>query len=168
MADARTIRHGAQVDLWAPELLLDVFHRIHSPSIGQDFAQRKRQDLPADERQNIAMPNHYRRVLRDNVAALFKAHGVNSKTARIVYVDGPKRGRVVSPRTLRYLAEVDGPGQSIDVIAAIAARFDLMAWQLLVPGLDPGNPPVMRLSDAERRLYDEFQRLRAELTKTPQ
>lgn len=112
------------------------------------------------------MPTDYRRVLRDNVAALFAVHGVTSKSARVVYVGGPKRGKLVSSRTLRYLAETNGPGQSIDVIAAIAARFDLLPWQLLVPGLDPGNPPVTRMSQQERELYENFKRLRAALAKT--
>jgi len=31
-----------------------------------------------------------------------------------------------------------------------------MAWQLLVPGLDPGNPPVNHVTEAEKRLYERL------------
>ena len=42
----------------------------------------------------------------------------------------------------------------LDVIDRIAVEFKLEPWQLLVPNLDPTNPPVLApLSDAERKLY---------------
>ena len=45
-------------------------------------------------------------------------------------------------------------GTSIETLRAIAEAHGLQAWQLLVPGLDPVNPPVLApLTDAERRLY---------------
>lgn len=40
---------------------------------------------------------------------------------------------------------------TLDKIAKVAAVFDLQAWQLLVPGLDPTNPPVV-----VSRLESEF------------
>lgn len=41
----------------------------------------------------------------------------------------------------------------IDVVGQIARCYDLQAWQLLAPGLDPTNPPVVTISQTERDLY---------------
>lgn len=50
----------------------------------------------------------------------------------------------------------------VEVIDKIARAYDLQAWQLLTPGFDPANPPVLRpLSAAEVRLYERL-RLAAE------
>lgn len=46
----------------------------------------------------------------------------------------------------------------LDSIEAVARGFGLQAWQLLVPDLDPRNPPVY-LSDGERDLYQRFRQL---------
>lgn len=45
-----------------------------------------------------------------------------------------------------------------DMIAALAAAAGLHAWQLLVPGLDPRNPPVLReIGNGERELYERLE-----------
>lgn len=45
----------------------------------------------------------------------------------------------------------------IAVLDKIAAAFDLAAWQLLVPGFDPGNPPALQpVSAKERELYEKI------------
>lgn len=41
----------------------------------------------------------------------------------------------------------------IDKLEALAGVFKLRAWQLLIPNLDPSNPPAVPYTDAERRLY---------------
>lgn len=107
----------------------------------------------------------YRRVLAVNVRALLDHHQTTTTALakRAAYLDGPKRGRLVSERTVRYFLEGDGPGAGLDALAALAAVYDLMPWQLLVPGFDPANPPYIALSDAEKRLHAEFQRLRRQI-----
>ena len=48
----------------------------------------------------------------------------------------------------------------LDSLNAIAGAFDLSAWQLLVPGLDPGNPPLLQpVSPAERAWWAKLQEL---------
>jgi len=43
------------------------------------------------------------------------------------------------------------------VLDRIAEAFDLAAWQLLVPGLDPDNPPALQpVSAKERILYERI------------
>lgn len=45
----------------------------------------------------------------------------------------------------------------LDKIDAIARRFNLAAWQLLVPGMDPKNPPTLQpVSATERALYEKI------------
>lgn len=45
----------------------------------------------------------------------------------------------------------------LDKIELIAHRFSLATWQLLVPGLDPRNPPTLQpVSPQERALYEKI------------
>lgn len=45
-------------------------------------------------------------------------------------------------------------GTNVETLHAIAAKFKLSAWQLLIDGFDPKNPPVLApLTEAEKRLY---------------
>ena len=43
-----------------------------------------------------------------------------------------------------------------DVLEKIAEVFNLQAWRLLTPGLDPSNPPVIWLTKTERDLYENM------------
>lgn len=46
---------------------------------------------------------------------------------------------------------------TIDTLTKLAEAFDLQPWQLLVPGLDPKNLPVLRnLSPQEAELYERL------------
>jgi len=53
----------------------------------------------------------------------------------------------------------------IDIVAKVAAAFDLMPWQILFPGLDPKNPPVLCITEEERGLYNRL-RVAAEAVAT--
>lgn len=145
--------------------LADVLKKSHVAMLRQSFAKRKRQDTPPAAWHACIVSLDYRAVLRVNLRAVFAVHGDTSATAsrKARYLDGPKRGRTISERSLRYFLEEGGPSPSLDALAAIAGAYDLMPWQLLVPGLDPANPPYLALSDAERALYAEFRRLKAKL-----
>lgn len=43
-----------------------------------------------------------------------------------------------------------------DVLEKIAEVFNLQAWHLLTPGLEPSNPPVIWLTQTERDLYENM------------
>ncbi len=45
---------------------------------------------------------------------------------------------------------------SVKVLEKLAKAFDLQPWQILVPGLDPANPPVNHVTEAEKRLYERL------------
>lgn len=107
----------------------------------------------------------YRDVFRTNLQALLDYHGVSPKRVRASYRDGVKMGKPVAPRTIEYMLQTgrSAPSPSLDAIAAVAAKFDLMPWQLLVPGFDPGNPPALPVSPEERKLYESLRSLADEV-----
>lgn len=54
----------------------------------------------------------------------------------------------------------------LDVLEQIAGTFHVEPWQLLVPGMDPSNPPVLRQANAaERELYERLLQAAKDLSK---
>lgn len=52
----------------------------------------------------------------------------------------------------------------LDSLDGVARAFGLQAWQLLVPELDPRNPPLLReLNHHERELYERIREAAQEL-----
>lgn len=52
----------------------------------------------------------------------------------------------------------------LEVLDKIADHFHLAVWQLLVPGLEPGNPPTLQpMSAAEKRLHERVMALTKEV-----
>ena len=52
----------------------------------------------------------------------------------------------------------------LDLLQKIGTEFDVAPWQLLVPGMEPGNLPVIQpVSASERRLYARFLQFRKAL-----
>ena len=78
-------------------------------------------------------------------AAVGKAAGIDQRTV----------GRILSGSHSPTLERVD----------ALARCFGLLAWQLLIPGLDPKNPPIAQRS-TETELYARIRRLMSELPPT--
>lgn len=55
----------------------------------------------------------------------------------------------------RVLKESHAP--DLDTLSALAGVFALTPWQILVPHLDPSNPPVLQAATAqERELYERL------------
>lgn len=48
---------------------------------------------------------------------------------------------------------------AVDTLQAIAEAFDLQAWQLLIPDLDPADPPTIPVTGAERALNERLKTL---------
>lgn len=69
----------------------------------------------------------------------------------------------VGQRTIgRILSLEQEPG--VDTLHAIAQAYDLQGWQLLIPDIEPANPPVLKgASDAERELFKAFQDVQAKM-----
>lgn len=45
---------------------------------------------------------------------------------------------------------------AVDTLGAVARAYGLLAWQLLIPDLDPANPPVVSVTETERRLWQRM------------
>ena len=95
-------------------------------------------------------------VLSTNLRMLMEA----SLDMRSQAALGKKCG--IDQRTVgRILNEEHSP--QLKQIEALASAFGLLSWQLLVPGLDPKNPPVCELTRVEKELYDKLRRLVTQL-----
>lgn len=57
----------------------------------------------------------------------------------------------------------------LDTLEKIADHFGLAVWQLLVPGLDPNNPPALQpVSPVERRLYEKIMTAAKSIAQEPE
>ncbi len=136
--------------------LAHLLHVVHPRSIMQDIAKRNLQNNAPDGRHNrgVALPFNYRRVLRENLRALLHKQGLTAATLKAKYLDGPKKGAVVSARSVGYMLSksLDSPGPTFDTIAAVAAKLGVQAHELLDPALDVTRPPAPRSKEAEAQL----------------
>lgn len=70
----------------------------------------------------------------------------------------------IDPKTVARI--LDGShAATIDTIAALGAVFELLPWQMLVPGLMPEDKPMTQLSQAEAELYTRLKRLATDFGK---
>lgn len=62
----------------------------------------------------------------------------------------------VGPATVQRIKD-QRTSVGLEVLEKIADKFNLAVWQLLVPGLDPSNPPALQpVSAVERKLYEKI------------
>ncbi len=119
-------------------------------SIRGQLTECGKQKQPHSERRFSYLPQMEPRpdpkaILRDNVMALMRHHYGEenlSRLAKDAKIGLGSAGRIKEAQT----------SIGLDVIESIASRFDLLPWQLLVPGLDPAHKPVLThagLSEAE-------------------
>ena len=47
---------------------------------------------------------------------------------------------------------------SVTAVESLAKIWGLQAWQLLFPDLDPSNPPVAPVTEAEKRFYEQIKK----------
>lgn len=91
-----------------------------------------------------------KRVLWENVAGLMRKRWQGENLTRLARESG------CGPGTATRLKECQ-TSVGVDVLEKIAGVFDLEPWQLLVPGLDPAQPPTLQpFSDEERALYERL------------
>lgn len=67
--------------------------------------------------------------------------------------------KVVRSTIQRALKGVNAPG--VDSLGAIARAYGLQAWHLLIPDLDPENPPVVSVTETERLLWARIHEITA-------
>lgn len=101
-----------------------------------------------------------RTVLARNLASLMEARQPepwkNRELARQAHLDHKTVGRIL-----------DGShAATIDTIAALAEVFGLLPWQMLVPDLQPHDPPVTQLCRTEAQLYARIKSAAVEFGRT--
>ena len=106
----------------------------------------------------IHMKIDIRQVLSDNLSSIKIAWKYKS-------VNDMARKNGLEQTTLdRIIKKTMSP--TVDKIVVIAGKFDLQAWQLLLPGLDPKNPPIFVMTDSERSLYEKLKEAAKQVATT--
>lgn len=90
-------------------------------------------------------------ILRDNVEALLRKHNHVNQAGDVVW-HKMKTDYKIGVGTYQRVQQAK-TSIGINVVAKIAHAFHLEPWQLMVPNLDPSNPPVFALTESERNLY---------------
>lgn len=78
-----------------------------------------------------------KRILWENIQSIMDHHYHESNLWRLCHEC--KIGPGTGTRIKKMETSV-----GLDVIEKIASRFNLQPWHLLVPNLDPSNPPIIR------------------------
>jgi transcriptional regulator with XRE-family HTH domain len=97
-----------------------------------------------------------RKVLWKSVSALMLKHYGEENLTRLA------RDCKIGPGTASRIKAAE-TSVGLEVIDKIAKKFHVDAWELLVPGFDPGNRPALQpLSEHERQLYARWKELARE------
>lgn len=103
-------------------------------------------------------------AVAENLARLIEWAAKNPKLDRgPASINSLARAAGVSRPTVdRLLAGDAGPG--IDSVERVARAYELEAWQLQVPSLDPSDPPTLReASESERELHRALREVQEKL-----
>lgn len=99
------------------------------------------------------------RTLALNVKALMARTGGPSTQGELHRRSG------VAQATIGRILKGDQTAR-VETVAMIAKAYGLEPWQLLVPGMDPTNPPTLKAaSKEEQALYDRLKQAAQDLAK---
>lgn len=108
-----------------------------------------------------------RTVLAANLKALMASSADCRSTPaleRATAMKGNKVGKSTIDRALKGEANL-----TIDNLEVIAKVFGVDPWQLMVPNMQPKNPPVLRsIGAAEEEVYAKLRKLATEVVKLPE
>ena len=76
-------------------------------------------------------------------------------------VKGLAKASTVSRPTIDEMLS-GGRSVGVDKLEAVAHAYDIQAWTLLIPHLDPANPPIKLISKTEQQLYKRLGRVARE------
>lgn len=91
-------------------------------------------------------PNNSKAVLWANIETLMKRDFGKINVLRF------HQKTKLSLGTIQRIKEQE-TNVGIDVLDQIAQVYDLQPWHLLTPGLDPANPPLVLISEVEKKFY---------------
>jgi hypothetical protein len=101
-------------------------------------------------------PEPLRLTLKQNIAAMSAVKPQGGRRAWAKRIG-------IGEATLTRMIQGDSDVQ-LSSVHAVAEGFGLQTWQILVPGLDPGNLPVY-IGEAERGLYARWKGQAVETAK---
>lgn len=105
-----------------------------------------------------------RQTLAANLKALMAEH-TNLSTLIQVEQATEQCGLKIGKSTVGRLLKCETP-VNLDYVEVLARIFHLDPWQLIVPGLDPKNPPTLRsVSASEEQLYARLRDLARQISK---
>lgn len=74
----------------------------------------------------------------------------------------------VAQATIGRILSARGENARIETVERLARAYGLEGWQLMIPGMDPANPPVLQpITKEERALYDRLKAVAKDLHKLP-
>jgi transcriptional regulator with XRE-family HTH domain len=122
--------------------------KAHLPSRAMQYGLMPKQSGPTEDLSPVAI----------NLRSLIAASRQRTVNAWAV------RNEMVQSTVNRIVNGTMDP--TVSMLEAIAKKFGLAAWQLLVPDLDPEDPPVLRSASAqEKALFDKLKESMAELER---
>ena len=103
-----------------------------------------------------------RDVLAENLKALMQANPQYGKLLALEQATATRGGgKKIGKTTLANILAKTTP-INLDYVEILAKVFGLAPWQMLVPGLRPENPQILRSTGAEEdALYKKLEELRA-------
>ena len=95
-------------------------------------------------------PSPLTQLFRENLNKLMRAHVSLSTQKAIERACGVPQSSIG-----RIIRGEQSP--TLDMVYRLASAFDLEAWQMLVPDLEPRDPPITKQVDArQRELWQRF------------
>lgn len=103
-----------------------------------------------------------RDILAANIQRLMDASPSLSSLVKVA-AEAKRRGHAVSKNAVDS-AKSGAHAVNMDTLDGIARAFDMEAWQLLVPNMNPKNPPVLRsIGETEDEMYKRLRSAAAEI-----
>lgn len=103
-----------------------------------------------------------REILATNLKALMERNP-RFKSCPAVERGTTELGHKIGRTTVQQVLDGKTPF-NLDHLHALSQLFGLDPWQLLTPGMDPKNPPVLKsIGDSERKLYARLDELLKEV-----
>lgn len=140
---------------------MDTFQLLNYPQMDRVFPQTSSMGDSTTKPPASASARHKTAiVLGVNVSALMAASAPRPNAPRGVadLSSNPKLAKKTKLGTGTISRLRNGSvNANLETLEAIAKAFDVEPWQLLVPVMDPNNPPVLQTAgDSERELYRQF------------
>ncbi len=117
---------------------------------------------PPDHTRFVIDRSHFmpRDVLAQNLRSLMASHADLASQSAL-----HKKSRVAQATIGRILRD-GGENARIETVEKLARAFGLEGWQMLVPGMEPTNPPVLQpVTRAERQLYEKLRMVAQDIAK---